>query len=461
MKNQKTSLTRSFVLRITLIFLGIALFLTLFYRWGFPTYYYWKLEQPVKEAQKQIQQGKTPTSSEIVFVSLPKKEYSSEEEATEALDFQLTKEGISLNRFWVDRTTLQAVEKGKAVQRLYSQTKQKSDFYTRFFSKGDTLYLVGSSIPAFQSAVHTLLPILIAATFLFLLLVFGSVVFLVRTQIIRPISLLEGRTRKISSLDFDDETKTTIENELGSLDRSITRMTYSLQQHEQEMSMRHARAKNFSANLAHELKTPLSVMRLLVDGEEMGLENPAFLQDMDGQLTTMDELVTNLLAYSQQMNADLSFALISIQQVVESESAQQQLIDPQFTITLDIAEENVYSNEQWLAILIRNLITNGMKYSLDQRLTIRGERSGNHYQLIVENKAAPIPPERFAQLIDPFVVGEPSRNHRLSGTGLGLSIVQETITTLGGTFRIEQAQGIFRAYVTLPLQSTSSSRTKK
>lgn len=47
----KNSLTRVFIQRVAIIFALILLVLTLFYRWGFPTYYYWKMEQPVKEAQ--------------------------------------------------------------------------------------------------------------------------------------------------------------------------------------------------------------------------------------------------------------------------------------------------------------------------------------------------------------------------------------------------------------------------
>lgn len=135
---------------------------------------------------------------------------------------------------------------------------------------------------------------------LFLGLVFGSVVLLVRNQIIWPIRRLEQTTRKISLLDFAEEEVTSEENELGSLSHAIARMKQSLQQHELEMAARNERLKNFSGDLAHELKTPLAVMRLLVDGEEMEIGNPTFLQDMDQQLSDMSGLVTNLLAYSRQ-----------------------------------------------------------------------------------------------------------------------------------------------------------------
>ncbi|OJG63679.1 hypothetical protein RV07_GL000986 [Enterococcus malodoratus] len=115
-----------------IIFVLILLFVTLVYRWGFPTYYYWKMEQPVKEAQKALQNGQNYQSSDDLVVVPITKGNSNPEELTDDLTFRLEREGISLNRFWVDQTTIEAVNDGRSVQRLYNQTKQKSDFYTVF-----------------------------------------------------------------------------------------------------------------------------------------------------------------------------------------------------------------------------------------------------------------------------------------------------------------------------------------
>lgn len=359
----------------------ILLFVTLVYRWGFPTYYYWKMEQPVKEAQKALQNGQNYQSSDDLVVVPITKGNTNPEYLTDDLAFRLEREGISLNRFWVDQTTIEAVNDGRSVQRLYNQTKQKSDFYTVFFSKGNTLYLAGTSIPDFKSAIHTLLPLLVAATILFLALLFGLVIVLVRNQIIKPISRLEQATRSISELNFAD-TDIQEKNELGSLSHSINLMKRSLQQHELDLLERNERLKNFSSNLAHELKTPLSVMQLLVDGEDMGLENPTFLPDLNQQLEDMNHLVANILAYSQQMQEELPLETIDIQAFVEKELTQQRLIDPKFQIELHLEPCQFQTNEQLLRMVFINLLTNGMKYSLDNQITITGEKLGKDYQLI-------------------------------------------------------------------------------
>ncbi|WP_242703738.1 sensor histidine kinase [Candidatus Enterococcus moelleringii] len=452
MNYQRNSLTRSFIQRVGIIFIVIVVFFALFYRWGFPTYYYWKMEQPVKEAQQLIQNGKEDQLSEdIVVVSWDRDGFNSEDELNADLTFQLGQAGVSLNRFWVDATTIDAAESGRSVQRLYNQSRQRNDFYAIFFIEDQNLYLIGTSIPDFQAAIRTLMPILIATTILFLVLLFGLIVLLVRNQIIKPIGRLEQATRNISNLNFAGS-DIQEENELGSLSQSINQMKRSLQQHEMEMLERNDQLKAFSSNLAHELKTPLSVMQLLVDGEQMGLENPTFLQDVDQQLADMNELVAHILAYSQQMKEDVQLESVEIQALVEKELKQQQLIDPKFQVTLAIEPCQLETNQQLMGMILLNLLTNGMKYSLDKQMTVTGKRSGNYYQLTFQNKATEMSYQQFSQLTEPFVVGEASRNNRLSGTGLGLSIVQQSLRTLGGELILRQENGYFIAGVTLPVK---------
>ena len=410
------------------------------------------MEQPVKQAQEMLQQGKQPLlSDDLVLVKVDRESFTTEEELTNELAFRLNQNGISLNRFWVDTTTLEALQAGRSVQRLYNQTKQKNDFYTIFLVQDQQLYMIGTSIPDFKAAIQTLLPILIATTVVFLLLLFGLIVLLVRKQIIKPIGRLEQATRSISNLNFADS-DIQEENELGSLSQSINHMKRSLQQHEMEMLERNDQLKTFSANLAHELKTPLSVLQLLVDSEEMGLKSPTFLSDIDQQLANMNELVTQILAYSQQLKEEIAITSVDIQALLDKKLHQQQVIDPAFQVDAQLEPSVLATNEALLEIVVLNLLTNGLKYSLDKKMTIKGQRQATKYSLTFENKAAPLSPQQFSQLTDPFVVGEQSRNNHLSGTGLGLSIVEQSLKSLGGELLLQQEAGQFIARVSLPIK---------
>lgn len=280
-------------------------------------------------------------------------------------------------------------------------------------------------------------------------------ILLVRKQIIEPLRRLEQTTRNISKLDFADS-DVHAENELGSLSQSINQMKRSLQQHEMEMLERNDQLKAFSSNLAHELKTPLSVMQLLVDGENIGLENPTFLADIDQQLAKMNDLVRDILSYSRQLKKDIQLEKVSIQEVVEQEVKQQLLIDPNFQIRLELEQSHIQTNEQLLRMILVNLLTNGLKYSLDKQMKISGKIRGDHYQLIFENTAKSLTNQQFSQLTEPFVVGEESRNNRLSGTGLGLSIVQQSLKSLDGELLLQQENDRFLATVNLPIKQETA-----
>lgn len=144
-------------------------------------------------------------------------------------------------------------------------------------------------------------------------------------------------------------------------------------------------------------------MQLLVDGEDMGLENPSFLPDLNQQLEDMNHLVANILAYSQQMQEELPLETIDIQAFVEKELTQQRLIDPKFQIELHLEPCRLQTNEQLLRMVFINLLTNGMKYSLDNQITITGEKLGIDYQLIFKNKAIQMTDQQIAQLKEPLL----------------------------------------------------------
>lgn len=413
------------------------------------------MEQPVKQAQKQLQKGQSlTTSADLVIVTVDQGELTAEA-ATDELSFRLNRAGISLNRFWVDQTTLKAAKAGDSVQRLYQQSKQKSDFYTLFFIQDKKLYLIGTSIPDFKAAIQTLLPILVVATLLFLLLIFGLIFLLVRSQLIKPLGRLEKTTRQITELDFA-ASDIQEENELSSLSQSINSMKHALQQHELALLARNERLKNFSGNLSHELKTPLSIMQLLVDGEELGLENPDFLAELNQQIHHMNGLVTNILAYSQQLKEELPWEMLAISSFIENELAQQQVIDPMFELQADLASAQLQTNPQMLRIVILNLLTNALKYSVDGKMQLIGKKQGDHYQLVFRNMAHTLSDQQFSQLTEPFVVGEASRNSHLSGTGLGLSIVAETVKALNGQLTLQQVDSYFYATIFLPLKQKSA-----
>lgn len=452
MKFPKNSLTVALMKRILVVFVLMLAVFGLFYRYLFPTYYYWKMEQPVKTAEKMIQNNQeTQLDSAVVIVKIPEYQSFSETDLNDAISFKLQRQGISLNKFWVDQASLAKLTQQEAVQRLYNQSRQGTDFYSRYFHKGQTLYLVGTSIPNFRQALSIMLPLVLLAVVLFLLILSGLLYLIVRKQIIQPVNRLVQRTSQISQLDFA-ETPEEETNELKLLSQSINQMNQSLQQHETSLLKRNQQLKNFAGNLAHEIKTPMSVMQLLVDSEKMGITSPTFLADLDQQIYQMNQLVGQILNFSQQEKEALTMTEVAIQPIILQEIQQAQKIDPKFQFTVKIADCQLTTNLELLRIILLNLITNGMKYSLDKGLEISGKEKNGAYYVTFKNNANNLEVELLAHLADPFVVGETSRNQHLAGTGLGLSIVQEALVALGGQLELRQADSQFIAVIKLPLK---------
>lgn len=452
---RKNSLTWAFIKQMIII-AGLALLLFwIFNKYIFPTYYYWRLEAPVKRVEAAIRKKKDEQKNDEV-ISLKIKGYSSFtiEELNNNVDLQFTKQKHPLSKFWISTDIIEKVGSGQTVQRLYHQGSQKSDFYSRYFSIGDTLYIVGTNIPSFKEVTSTLLPLVLLTFFLILLLLITSLIYNVQKGIIKPIKRLENVTRRISNLDFS-KSKLQAKNELSILTESINEMSHSLQMYERNLLDRNEQLKNFSSNLSHELKTPLSIIQLLIDSEKMGIRNDKFLEELNIQLIRINELIKSILDFSQQEKEDIIIEKISLSQLLKEEIEKISFIDPGFTTVMSLGEVNIQTSRWHLQIIINNLFTNALKYSCDKNLSIDVEVQEDYYIILFKNRSQEFSKSEMKRLKEPFEVGEKSRNHVLSGTGLGFSIIGQALESIQGHYSIEQNNGVFIVEIVLP-QSPSA-----
>lgn len=431
----------------------VMVFFSLFYKYVFPTYYYWKLEAPVKEAEKIIkQEEKKVISTDVIVSQLENYLILSPEELNDRLEVQLKNSKQALNKFWVATDTLEKVKSGQTIQRLYNQGSQKSDFYGRYFQIGDTLYIVGTNIPSFREVTSVFLPLTLITLFLILFLLIFALVQSVRKDIIDPVEKLELLTRKISKRDFS-KVDLNKENELSVLTESINTMSQSLQHYERDLLDKNNRLKNFSRNLAHELKTPLSIIQLLIDSQEMGIKNTNFIPEISIQIAHINALIERILEFSQQEKGALIFSRVLLKEVLEEEVKYISLIDPNFTCLLNIGTFYIESSLPHLQIIIHNLFTNALKYSKDKRLIVEGEVLEEKCILLFKNTSEKYSSVKMERLLDAFEVGEKSRNSSLSGTGLGFSIVEQALTSLNGNLCILQEGETFIVKLILPFKN--------
>lgn len=220
-----------------------------------------------------------------------------------------------------------------------------------------------------------------------------------------------------------------------------------------------SREKRFTADAAHELRTPIAALKLHAynlahaDGSD---ERAQSQQRLDAGIARMERLVAQLLALSR-IESDAPPVVSDAAPVDLADVARRCRDDvlaatgiDDARITLDLAPVAVTGDELLVDAVVRNLVDNAVRYAARGQVSVRIGREGDRATLVVEDAGPGIPEDARARVF--------SRFHRelgsgVEGSGLGLSIVAEALQRLGGVIALDAspALGGLRATVTLPL----------
>jgi two-component system sensor histidine kinase QseC len=217
-----------------------------------------------------------------------------------------------------------------------------------------------------------------------------------------------------------------------------------------------SREKRFTADAAHELRTPIAALKLhaynLAHAADAG-ERVQSQQRLDAGIARMERLVAQLLALSRiESDAaraqDAAVDLADVARRCRDDVVAATGIDAA-RITLDLAPVAVAGDELLVDAVLRNLVDNAVRYAARGEVSVRIGREGDRATLVVEDAGPGIPEDARERVF--------SRFHRelgsgVEGSGLGLSIVAEALQRLGGAIVLDASPtlGGLRATVTLP-----------
>lgn len=223
---------------------------------------------------------------------------------------------------------------------------------------------------------------------------------------------------------------------------------------------------DFVANASHELKTPISAIRGLV---ETILDDPdmpseilnQFAGRISSQAKRLDNIVQDLIHLSRfdRSVTELPGAAVDLgvllRQVYESEMEDAKVYGKEFV--LDICDEavEVEGEEQALNQMVSNLVDNAFKYSGDNgRVILRLRKPGGMAVIEVEDDGTGIPAEEQQRIFERFYRVDRGRSRELGGTGLGLSIVKHIAQSHGGSVSVDSTVGKGTLFaVKIPLAS--------
>lgn len=186
--------------------------------------------------------------------------------------------------------------------------------------------------------------------------------------------------------------------------------------------------REFSANVSHELKTPLTSIlgyaQLIARGMASGEQTRAFAEKIETESKRLIALIQDIMALSH-LEEELPSASspVSVRAVAQQALSrlEEQAKEKQVTLTLEGADFTVNGNSSRLEELVYNLCENGVKYNrVGGQVTVTLQ-SG---QIRVADTGVGISPEDCRHIFERFYRVDKSRSKAAGGTGLGLSIVK-------------------------------------
>lgn len=207
--------------------------------------------------------------------------------------------------------------------------------------------------------------------------------------------------------------------------------------------------EEFSSNVSHELKTPLTSIcgfsELLVNGMVDDANKEEFYKLIYDDSKRLLNLIEDIMKISGlETEETFSREEIKLKELIKDIlRAQRNLIDEKnIAVSLD-GDGLVYENKTMMWELFANIINNGLKYNKDGgKLDIKISEDEKHYEVLIVDTGIGIPSKDLARIFERFYRVDKSRSRKIGGTGLGLSIVKHVLQSIDGKLEISSKLGM-------------------
>ncbi len=260
----------------------------------------------------------------------------------------------------------------------------------------------------------------------------GSILFL---QIISPIRKLKAAAIKISDGDLNQRVDIQTKDEFGELGKTFNKMAESL-------SAAEIQRRHLTADIAHELRTPLSAMQGTLEGIQDGIlpfsaDQIAILYS---ETLLLNRLVNDLrlISLSETGQLKLDFSDTNMEELLQQVIDQMKPQTDQKGISLipDFEGNKILSvDADRIRQVLSNLIRNSLKYTTEGgtiSIQAKSDVQQNCYEITVQDTGSGIDPIDLPHIFDRFYRGDESRNRTSGGSGLGLAIVKNLVEAHGG-----------------------------
>ena len=267
----------------------------------------------------------------------------------------------------------------------------------------------------------------------------GVATYFISGHALRPIRELSDKIEKVQAQNLaDSRIEENQVKELNQLSVSYNRML-------ERLSDAFEIQRQFTANAAHELRTPLALMQVQLDlyhsnsHPDNDADTVQMIKMVTEQNDRLNKMVKTLLDMSELQTVGRDDEIILdalVDEVLEdleplAEGKNIRLIGKCKDITMTGSDILIYR-------LVYNLVENAIKYNHSGgQVTVTADRKENHVYLSVEDTGAGIPEELKERVFEPFFRVDKSRSRELGGVGLGLALVREIVRVHDGSITVK------------------------
>lgn len=270
----------------------------------------------------------------------------------------------------------------------------------------------------------------------------GVVTFLITGRAFKPLREFSDQIEEVQAQNLSDsrieENKVKEINELGiSYNKMLDRLSEAFEVQRQ-----------FTANAAHELRTPLAVMQVQLDlyhstehpdNDECTKQTMKMVTEQNERLSKMVKTLLDMSELQTVARDDQ----IALDALVEEVLADLEPLAQQKEIELigKCEEVTMVGSDILIYRLVYNLVENAIKYNHSGgQVTVTAARREKHIFLTVEDTGNGIPKELKERVFEPFFRVDKSRSRELGGVGLGLALVREIVRVHDGSIAVKDGR---------------------
>jgi len=269
------------------------------------------------------------------------------------------------------------------------------------------------------------------------------ITFFLSRRILAPVKALTSAAKQLGRGDFSQRVHVKDRSELGELANTFNSMASDLERAEQLR-------QNMVADVAHELRTPLSNIRGYLEAVRDGVVEPdaATMNSLDEEATLLSRLVDDLqeLSLAEAGELKLVCQTENIGDLIKQTAAgvQAQAMAKGLSVSIDLPDKlplvNIDSHR--ISQVLRNLLENAVAHSAKgDTVTVTARQQENYLEVAVTDTGEGIPAEDLPNIFERFYRVDKSRARATGGTGLGLTIAKRLVEGHGGKIEVQSEVG--------------------